>query len=88
MTRITYVKNEEGTVLTSKEVLAKNKVIIAHIFVPTDKTTEAIYSITDLGSGAAMVKGSAKTVALAKKEVKSEFKKLGVVMNDEVRKKL
>lgn len=85
MIRITYIKNEAGTVLTTKEALARNKVINANILIKDDGCH---YVVTDLGAGTVLASGVCKNVTSAKREVKNAFRALGVVISGEARKKL
>lgn len=85
MTRLIFTKNKEGNVYTTHEVLAREKVINGHVIVKDDGCH---YLITDLGSGKLLAQGVERTVTMAKKVIKAKFKELGVVMHDEVRKKV
>lgn len=85
MTRLVFVKNQAGNIHTTKEMLAREKVIIGHIIV---EDSGIKFIVTDLGSGAILLNGTAKTIALAKKSLKEAFKSYGVLFHDEVRKKL
>lgn len=85
MTRLIFTKNQSGTIHTTKEVLAREKVINAHVMI-TD--TGVKYIVTDLGSGQLLANGGAKNITEAKKIIKAKFKDLGVLFHDEVRKKL
>lgn len=85
MTRITYTKNNKGDVLTTKEMLARDKVVNANILIKDDGF---YYVITDLGTGTKLVNGVCKNITEAKKLLKQKFKDLGVVITDEVRKKI
>lgn len=85
MTRLVFEKNEAGNVYSTKEFLAREKVINGHVLVKDDGCH---YLVTDLGSGKILSTGIARNITLAKKAVKDKFKDLGVVVHDEVRKKL
>lgn len=85
MTRLIFTKNEAGNVHTTKELLAREKVINGHVIIKDDGCH---YVVTDLGSGQVLASGTERTITLAKGKIKSKFKELGVIFYDEVRKKL
>jgi len=79
MTRIRYVIQD--TKLVSKPMLAGTMVITAEIDSVANK-----YSIVD-SSGKTLAAGSAVDLAVAKKMVKTLAQSLGVVFQDEVRRR-
>lgn len=85
MTRLTFNKNETGDILTTKQFIAREKVINAHIIIKEDKF---LFIINDLTSGKILSHGCTNTLAKAKKNIKLEFKQLGIIIYDELRKKL
>lgn len=85
MTRLTFTKNEIGNVYTTKELLAREKVINGVIRI---EEIGINYTITDLGANKVLGFGICKNITEAKNRVKNKFKDLGVLFHDEVRKKL
>lgn len=84
MTRLTFIKNERGDVLSTKQFLARDKLINGYILI----SDLFIYFIIDLGSGKALEYGIVDSESNAKKMVKDKFKELGIIFYDEIRKKL
>ncbi len=85
MTRLTFDRNEAGDILTTKQFIARDKVINGHIII---KEVMCLYFVSDLDSGKVIHHGVCENVSSAKKFIKNKFKELGVIMYDEVRKKL
>lgn len=80
MTRIRYVEN--NGVLTSKPLLAGTELVTVEI-----DTVGNVYSIKRENDGTVISQGNAVDVNLLKKKAKLALKALGVVFNDEVRRK-
>lgn len=85
MKRLLFEKNTDGSVYTCKEMLARNIVVNANILVKDDGY---MYMITNLGNGVVLLNGTTKRLTDAKRLVKERLKDLGVVFQDEVRKKV
>jgi len=85
MTRLTFTKNERGDVLKTKQLIAREKVIDAHILLREDGY---YYFVNDIDNDIVLLHGVTSQISVAKKLIKDKFKELGVIILDEVRKTL
>lgn len=86
MTRLRYETTMDGSISETKEMIAREKVIKGQIVLQTNNTFDC--HIIDVGSGTILVHKNTDTFNKAKKIIKNKFKDLGVLIFDEVRKKL
>ena len=80
MVRIRYTDN--SGVLVSKPLLALNKLVVV-----TLNTTNNTYNIIDSTTNVVLTKGTTTDTVTLKKKAKQALKELGVVFQDEVRRR-
>lgn len=86
MTRLIFVKNQDGTQYTTKETIAREKIIRGCITINVDGLFN--YYILDVGNGNFLANGTIDNFSKTKSLIKTKFKELGVIFDNEIRKKV
>ena len=87
MIRITYKKHPRKNIYFTKNMIAGNKAVYGTI-INRDSDGKFQCIVTDLSEGNVIYNQLCETFASSKRVIKNKFKELGVVIYDEVRKKI
>jgi hypothetical protein len=87
MTRIRYTRDPVTGIYYSKPLLAGTQFIVVNLDEVHPTTEKPFFTITDYDTGRILIQGGSDTVARAKALVKRQLIALGVVFDDEIRRR-